>query len=270
MQFCIGGLLTFVVSGQVGDEASLLQTIRSRQALAQHTSQSDTPSVICPFLKVLTRYRCIPNAQKLTIEDYEAALQHFGDAGGNYDKTSLIFHSPLAAAGYLDVTKSDNTPIEADPVLTLGLADPVPQKSKYRDLFKDIRSKSRRVGVDTVAALLVKQSADGLVNKSDIQAGAPVGGRDPWGAIFDLFGTSKDKKTAKTMSRLEFKEFVLLGKIPRPLRKKYRSATRCPQFPAGYWKYDTDSPSVVKAREIWATDPASCKMKKPFPKFQCP
>jgi len=205
----------------------------------------------------------------LNVTHFQAALQNFGDAGGNFDLQAPVFDSPLAPGGYVDATKFDNTLFEDDPVLTLGLADPEPNSTKWRALFEDIRQESTRLGIEGVAALLVKQSADGLVNTLDYKGVFPAGSPDAWGAMFELFGKPDKKTGRKKMSRQEFKKLVQKGKLPVWLRKKYRAATRCPTFPAGFWKFGTDSPNVVKAREIWPTDPASCEMKS-FPTFQCP
>merc|ERR1712194_572886 len=116
-----------------------------------------------------------------------AALQNFGDAGANFDLQSPLFASPLAPGGYVDATKFDNTPFEDDPVLTLGLADPEPNSTKC-------------------PALLVKQSADGLVNTLDYKGVFPAGSPDAWGAMFELFGKPDKKTGRKKMSRQEFKK----------------------------------------------------------------
>lgn len=277
---CVG-LLVVSVSGQDQDEASLLQTLRKQNHddddhdHGEHDHHHDHhannyDNVICPFIKLLARYNCIPDPAKLTVGDYKAALDNFGDDGGTFDMTMPMFYSSFAVNETMDATKWDGTHIEADPVVSLGLADPVSQNAKFEALVSDVKAETKHIGVQEFAALLVKQSSDRLVNQSDIKANVPVASKFAGTAMFHLFGTKTDKDTReKSMSKKEFEGLYMQGEIPEPIRKKYSSGNDCPSFGTGFWPFGNKTPTASEGMKNWPTDPSACQITT-FPDFHCP
>jgi len=260
-------LASFIVAASSAspDEASLLQTFRSRQ----HSSNKDHKKVICPFLKVLSRYNCIPDATNLTKTDYVHALGKMGDDGFLTQFTLGIFGSPLIGGkDYFDATKMDGSYLEASRHTSLGLADPS-QKGKYKKLVAG--DKPEHMSVKEFIGFVVKQNEKDVAEElleADTDGIAPVDGAAAVASVFLRFGTCTDKATnLSSMTLNEFKQLFKKGKIPKVFLKNTDN-NGCPLFDKDSWNTNpATSLDIGFALHLWPEDPSNCTITD-FPNFE--
>lgn len=255
------------------DQESLLQTKRIQHPQVVHGKPIE--SIVCPFLKVLARYECIPDPEAMTMVDYKTALAQLGDDGSGFATTSPIFGlAPVygwminETIPFINTTVMAGSLFEQPPQQTLGLADPKPNEQKWKKLTRKLKLGHRRIGVKELIALQVKVVQDGLIDPNDQPGKSPATSLVGAAGLMQMFGTRTLPDGTKTLTKNQFKRLWMYGRISKKLLEQFQTKeSKCPTFPVNSFSSPNEHDRV--GQQTWPADLSTCQLTGEFPSFEC-